>query len=196
MYSDLGRLARTMASTGADEALSEIFGVVFVVIIIALSFINSALKKARRNQQGGGTSARPAQPAKPAQPARPAQPVSPAHAAATAGMAHAAQHAASQPMAPRVQTTVEVSRHDHAGMFEGSLNADGMEGADPCHDDRPFARMPSHYSDRIVNGEEHEMHETHEAEAPAMGLDWTDSDGLVKAFVMQEILKRPCERQR
>lgn len=97
-------------------------------------------------------------------------------------------------MAPRVQTTVHVSEHDHSAMFEGSMAAHTGEGEDPHdHGQRPAPEMPSQYSDRIfTSGEE----EATQSVQPGLDLGWDDRDSLVKAFVMQEVLTRPCDRRR
>lgn len=98
---------------------------------------------------------------------------------------------------PRVQTTVHATEHDHTGMFEGSMHAQETEGEDPCHDDMPMgAELPSKYSDRIINQSLAEEAQVENAAQPAMSMDWSDGEGLVKAFVMQEILKRPGDRRR
>ena len=65
------------------------------------------------------------------------------------------------------------------------------EGHDPCHEEqlRPAVR-PSHVAPAAV-GATVDFKE----EAPSLQLNFT-GDELVRAFVMQEVLTRPCDRPR
>ena len=63
----------------------------------------------------------------------------------------------------------------------GSLGVTSMEGKDPCHEEQLPRQRAALASP--------------EAPRPGISLDW-NSDALVKAFVMQEVLTRPCERRR
>lgn len=86
------------------------------------------------------------------------------------------------PMQPRISVTPETD-----DLFAGSMHAASTEGEDPCHtlparknaprDDAPAPTTPTH------------------VETPGIALDFSEAS-MVKAFVMQEILTRPCERHR
>lgn len=79
--------------------------------------------------------------------------------------------------APTVHTHLQpdCAVHDAAG----SLNFASNEGKDPCHEEQ----LTHARTGRPEN-----------AEAGGLQLDWT-GDGLVKAFVMSEILTRPQQRR-
>ena len=63
----------------------------------------------------------------------------------------------------------------------GSLNFRSSEGKDPCHEEQlPKTRAA------ISTAEQ--------AAQPGITLDWT-GETMVKAFVMQEVLTRPCQRR-
>lgn len=91
-------------------------------------------------------------------------------------------HAAKQIAKPRVEPKVHVTPH-LPDMFAGSLNAVTHEGEDPCHDE-----LLTHAA------QEARMAPVPE-EKPGLTLEWT-GDAMVKAFVMQEVLTRPCDRRR
>ena len=168
--------------------MAELFPVLIVIFILV-----SLTKKTKKAQKSGTkqTTAQPRQ-SMPRQ-AQPAVPVRPQQQAAVGQTINTPKGGV---MKPRVATTIEVSKHDHSGMFEGSMQADSHEGMDPCHESElGEVRMPSTYSDRIINRSLEEEEEPQVA-APAIDLDWEDSKGLVKAFVMQEVLTRPCDRRR
>lgn len=171
-----------------EELFDSLVPMIFIVIALVAA-LNSKAKKAKKSAAQVSQHKQTSQPV-------PRQLTTPKPAAAAQPI-QKLQPAASAPMQPRVQTTVSVSRHDHTGMFDGSMNAETLEGEDPFHDhgQRPVY-MPSQHSDRIINRsldeDEEEMAETERA----LDLDWNDSRGLVKAFVMQEILTRPSDRKR
>lgn len=72
-------------------------------------------------------------------------------------------------------------------IFSGSMNASTGEGFDPCHEEELTPqREPCMVAPRPAPPQP--------APAP-LSLSWT-GDEMVKAVVMQEILRRPCERQR
>ena len=82
-------------------------------------------------------------------------------------------------------TTAQPTVHTHLAPdcdthdAPGSLDYRSPEGKDPCHVDQlPSTRDP--------------LSEPVAAEA-GLQLDWT-GENLVKAFVMQEVLTRPCQR--
>ena len=169
--------------------MAELFPVLFMIFIFVT--LTKMGKKAQKNGTQKTTAAQPQKSAmQQAQPAIPVRPKAQPKPQQTINTPKGGE------MKPRVATTVEVSKHDHGGMFEGSMKADSHEGMDPCHDSElGEVRMPSTYSDRIIN-RSLEAEEEPQAPQPALSLDWDDSKGLVKAFVMQEVLKRPCDRQR
>ena len=66
--------------------------------------------------------------------------------------------------------------------YTGSLAANTGEGIDPCHKEQ---------SDFMTVLETEDV--STEAGAPALAFGWTAPE-IQKAFVMQEILRRPCDR--
>lgn len=85
-------------------------------------------------------------------------------------------------MQPRVHAHLAPNCEEHDK--PGSLQVTSTEGKDACHEGqlppadmpRPEAAYPQHESSGIQ-------------------LDWS-GENMVKAFVMQEVLTRPCERRR
>ena len=96
-------------------------------------------------------------------------------------------------LAPSIAPSVHVSPHDHSGMYAGSMGDLDHEGFDP-HDHGFSAEVdtPSMHSDRELNAS-FNMQEDEEEEA-APFLDWSGSS-VARAFVMQEVLKRPAARR-
>ena len=88
--------------------------------------------------------------------------------------------AARREIAPRVETRVRVSPHMED--YEGSLHAESTEGIDPCHEEQLSERPAPQLAPMPV-------------EAPGIRLDWT-GENMVKAFIMQEVLQRPCDRRK
>lgn len=82
-----------------------------------------------------------------------------------------------KPMQPTVHTHLEPDCDTHDA--PGSLGVRSSEGKDPCHEEQLSARY--------APAEEAEP-------TPGITLDWT-GESLVKAFVMQEVLARPCQRR-
>ena len=82
---------------------------------------------------------------------------------------------------PRIQARVQVTEKPQVVL--GSMGVDSHEGIHPCDEheeelssgDAPLIAVP--------------------VEKPGIQLDW-NGDSLVKAFVMQEVLTRPCQRRR
>lgn len=85
-----------------------------------------------------------------------------------------------QEIAPRVETRVRVSPHMEE--YEGSLHAESTEGIDPCHEEQLSERPVPQLAPVPV-------------ETPGIRLEWT-GENMVRAFIMQEVLQRPCERRR
>lgn len=68
------------------------------------------------------------------------------------------------------------------GMYTGSLGVTTEEGYDPCHEEQ---------ADIMTVLEMTEL--PSESAGPAVSFNWSGNE-IMKAVVMQEILKRPCER--
>ena len=66
----------------------------------------------------------------------------------------------------------------------GSLHYQSTEGVDPCHEEQ----LPSMHAPRP------EPVTPPVTEKPGLALEWT-GESMVKAFIMQEVLTRPCERR-
>ena len=147
--------------------MEELFGVVWVFIMIAVAVANSAKKKQKQQQ--------PRMTVSTAQPAQPA-----AQPASMASMLPPRPEGSDKPVRPTVHTHLELDCDTHDAPDIGSLGAVRTEGTDPCHDDllphRTAAPMAA---------------ETH----PGLALDWS-GEAMVKAFVMQEVLTRPGDRRR
>lgn len=81
-------------------------------------------------------------------------------------------------MAPRVQPTMDAPE-DAAEPYAGSMHAETHEGEDPCHprEERDVPRMAPV-----------------PVETPGLRLNFS-GDSLMQALVMQEVLKRPCQRR-
>lgn len=117
-------------------------------------------------------------PVKPASMATMLPPRQPAPAASPAAI----------PLQPNTPAFVpaQVSLHEHLEAScdahdapSGSLNVVSPEGKDPCHEEQmqPRTAFP----------------ETEENDV-SLDLDWS-ADGMVKAFIMQEVLTRPAKRR-
>ena len=115
---------------------------------------------------------------------------------------HAAEAAAAQakaqsilPPVTHIAPTVHVTPHDHSGMFEGSLHADDSgEGRDPHdHGFETEIDTPSMHSEEAINASFGQISDSD----PIPGLKLAfDGDSVTRALVMQEVLRRPCERRR
>ncbi len=81
-------------------------------------------------------------------------------------------------MAPQVHTHYQPDCDTHDAP-SGSLSVTSTEGKDPCHE----AQLTHARSFQEPAQEE-----------PGMTFDWS-GENMVKAFVMQEVLTRPCQRQ-
>ena len=92
------------------------------------------------------------------------------------------QEPAREAIAPRVHvhTAPACPVDDDAG----SLRYHSTEGVDPCHEDQ----LPSMHTPRP------EPMAPRMTERPGLTLDW-NGESMVKAFIMQEVLTRPCERR-
>lgn len=86
--------------------------------------------------------------------------------------------APSQVIEPTVHTHVQPDCDTHDAP-SGSLGVKSPEGKDPCHE-------PQLTHARFTQEAEEEQ--------ASMTFDWS-GENMLKAFVMQEILTRPCQRQ-
>ncbi|MBQ7850477.1 MAG: hypothetical protein IJ343_12185 [Clostridia bacterium] len=146
--------------------MEELFGVVWVFIMIAVAVANSVKKK----QQQSSMTVSTAQPAQPA-----AQPAS------MASMLPPRPEGSDKPVRPTVHTHLELNCDTHDAPDTGSLGAVRTEGTDPCHDDLLPHRTAAPMAAETQT-------------SPSLTLDWS-GDAMVKAFVMQEILTRPAQRR-
>lgn len=83
---------------------------------------------------------------------------------------------------PQVHTHLAAACKEHDA--PGSLGKGSMEGKDPCHEEQ----LPPMKAPRPEIQLETE-------ETSGLQLDWS-GENMVRAFVMQEILTRPCDRRR
>ena len=89
----------------------------------------------------------------------------------------------------RLRPTLAPTLHDHSGMFEGSLHADGTEGVDPHdHGFDHEVDMPSDHSEEALNASL-TAEGARPAAAPGLRLDFSPKN-IASAFVLQEVLKR------
>lgn len=152
--------------------MDDLFGVIVVIFgIIAAIAKNAEKKKKAQERTRQIQTAVPRVQAKPQ--AKPkAESILPPEAPAAP--------AVRQEIAPRVETRVRVS--SHLEDYQGSLHAESTEGVDPCHEEqlelRPAPQMAPVWT-----------------EQPGISLEWT-GENMVKAFIMQEVLTRPCDRRR
>lgn len=83
---------------------------------------------------------------------------------------------------PQVHTHLAAECEEHDA--PGSLGEGSMEGKDPCHEEQ----LPTMKAPRPEIQLETE-------ETSGLQLDWS-GENMARAFVMQEILTRPCDRRR
>ena len=150
------------------ESFSEI---VFAGIVILISLITSARKaKTKRIAEAAKQSrAREQASAETAQTWTPIQPtvLPPLVFAEVPG----------QVVAPTVHPHLEPDCAPHDA--PGSLGVTTLEGKDPCHEEQLTHPRTADESAPDTSG---------------LTFDWS-GENLVKAFVMQEVLTRPCQRQ-
>ena len=87
-----------------------------------------------------------------------------------------------EPAQPLVHTHLAPDCEEHDK--PGSLNAASREGKDACH----AGQLAPANQPRTTAGFDQE-------DEPGLQLDWS-GENMVKAFIMQEVLTRPCERRR
>ena len=150
--------------------MSGLFSIVWVIFIV-VALVNSSMKKNQKKQS--------------AVPPLTAQPINTNAGPVTQ---QPLQPMAAQPPKP-VPTVAAPRVHTHLAPDcdkddpSGSMEFTSTEGIDPCHDDD----LPNRQTPRPAVPAAQEK--------PGLTLDWT-GDALVKSVVMQEILTRPCQRQR
>lgn len=151
--------------------MEELFEELMPVAIFIIAGLVGTVLKAAKKSQSGNPYAQAASPARPAA-AKPAQPYQPAQSTVTPSFADIP----GQVMAPTVHAHLQPDCETHD--VPGSLGVTSTEGKDPCHEEQLTHA-------RTVQEPPHEE--------PGMTFDWS-GENMVKAFVMQEILTRPCQR--
>ena len=149
----------------------------FIIVIIGVvASISSAIKKNRNSK----AAAKPHWPSAADQP-QPAEkkephPYTPAEPTVLPPLEAAVPQ---QVIAPTVHTHVQPDCDTHDAP-NGSLGVTTSEGKDPCHEPQlTHARSVLEHDTAVEGG---------------LTFDWSGQN-MVKAFVMQEILTRPCQRQ-
>ena len=160
--------------------MEELSSFIPFIIIIVLSAVTSAAKKKKQQQeQSFQARMRATREMKAAQQAMqqpaPAAPLQPS----MSSMLPIEPHTVAQ---PTVHTHLEPDCDVHDAPTSGSLGVRSTEGKDPCHADQ-LAQMA------------YEPLSEPAAATSGLALEWS-GDALVKAFVMQEVLTRPCDRRR
>ncbi|MBE5810732.1 MAG: hypothetical protein E7318_07355 [Clostridiales bacterium] len=147
--------------------MEDLFPALIVILIGAISAISSNKKK----QQAAGSwpKASTAPKAEAPQPWQPAQP--------TVLPPTTITDIPSPVIVPTVHPHFEPDCDTHD--TPGSLGVTSTEGKDPCHEEQLTHTRTT--DDPIQD-------------APGMTFDWS-GENMVKAFVMQEVLTRPCQRQ-
>ena len=157
--------------------MDDFLGVVLVIIAVVSAISKNAKKKKKAQEQS-----RQIWVAVPKMEAVPKDTQKPAPAAEESMLPPEmpAAPVVRQEIAPRVETRVRVSPHMEE--YEGSLHAESTEGVDPCHEEQLSGRPALQLAPMPV-------------ETPGIRLDWT-GENMVKAFIMQEVLQRPCDRRK
>lgn len=166
------------------EELASLIPIIIIAVISAIAKSSKNKNSQQHPYQQGSGAARPPQ-ARPAAPVQtppaapsPARPVAPApQQVSMASMLPPVQ----QPMVPTVHTHMQLDCETHDSLAIGSLGVVRTEGTDPCHEEQ-LSQQPS-------------MTFAPAPEQPGLQLDWS-GNAMVKAFVMQEVLARPCDRRR
>ena len=154
--------------------MEEVLSLLPIIIIAVVSAIakNAKGKQTQHSYPPSMSAASPQQ----------ARPVTkPAPAARPASMVSQLPPVKPAVAQPTVHTHLAPDCETHDAPASGSLNVKSPEGKDPCHANQlPATRA--------------ELPEEATAQ-PDLTLDWS-GDTMVKAFVMQEVLTRPCDRRR
>ena len=165
------------------DILENLWPIILIIIGIA-SAIRSAKKKAARKAGQPDPGAPAPVKAQQAAPQKPAQ---------TTMLPRQIPRIDDRPAHSVMQPTIHVTEHDHTNMFEGSLGDVADEGYDP-HDHGFTGKheMPSEHSDERLNAS---FGEPAKQPRPALALDFGPS-AITQGIILQEVLKRPCERRR
>ena len=157
--------------------MDDFLGVVLVIIAIISAISKNASKKKKAREES-----RQIQAAVPKMKAMPKDAPKAAPVAEETMLPPEAPAAPTvrQEIAPRVEARVRVSPHMEE--YEGSLHAESTEGVDSCHEVQLSGRPAIQLAPMPV-------------EPPGIRLEWT-GENMVKAFIMQEVLQRPCDRRR
>lgn len=153
------------------EEISSFSELVVAGIIILISMIASA-KKAKNKRVYEAAKASHAREQASAEPAKPWTPIQPTVLPPLTLEDMPVQ------AAPAVHPHLEPDCETHDAP-SGSLGVTSAEGKDPCHE----AQLTH---PRTIQEPAHEE--------PGITFDWS-GENMVKAFVMQEVLTRPCQRQ-
>ena len=150
--------------------MEDLGGLIVVIVGILIAIANGNAKNKKKKQSAAASSQTVFQPAIPVQP-QTAAPVS------MASMLPPQPVAPVAPAQPLVHEHLEpdCDTHDQAG----SLGVTSMEGKDPCHEEQLTHSRPVDAAETVQ---------------PGLTMEWT-GDAMVKAFVMQEVLTRPCDRR-
>ena len=153
------------------EELESFFEIFFAGIVIVVSLIASAKKAKNQRINDADKQSRMQDQAA----SQPAPTRKPAQATVLPPMTFPdiSIPVASPTVHPHVQP--DCNAHD----VPGSLGVTSLEGKDPCHE-----KQLSHARTMDAPSQE----------GTGLNLEWT-GENLVKAFVMQEVLTRPCQRQ-
>lgn len=156
--------------------MEDLLSVVMVIVAIA-SAIAKNKKKAEKAKKKTAAKAQPTLEQSLAEWFGEAKPAQPAKVEAKP----APQPAPKQVAQPTVKATVQVK--EKPAVVRGSLQEDTHEGLHPCdeHDDEPMQGASPLVPIPV--------------EKPGIQLDWS-GENMVKAFIMQEVLTRPCDRRR
>lgn len=151
--------------------MEELFEELMPVAIFIIAGLVGTVLKAAKKAQNGNPYTQAASPARPAA-AKPAQPYQPAQPTVTPSVADVP----GQVMAPTVHAHLQPDCDTHDA--PGSLGVTSTEGKDPCHEDQLTHERTYDEPAKAASG---------------MTFDWS-GENMVKAFVMQEVLTRPCHR--
>lgn len=156
--------------------MEDLGGLIVVIVGILIAIANGNAKNKKKKQSAAASTQTVCQPAIPVQP-QTAAPVSMASMLPPQPAAPITPAARVAPAQPLVHEHLEpdCDTHDQAG----SLGVTSMEGKDPCHEEQLMHSRPVDAAETVQ---------------PGLTLEWT-GDAMVKAFVMQEVLTRPCDRR-
>ncbi len=153
-----------------EDLMPAIIIIVSTVIGIISSSKKEQEKKAAEARRAEAARARVENARKAQQAPAPAQPVAMMPTMPTAAAPH-------QVATPKVHVHLDPAIVSHD--MSGSMASPHTEGVDPCHEEQMHPRTTLPDAPEPVSG---------------ISLEWS-GENMVKAFVMQELLKRPQERR-